>query len=286
MKYAIAVITSVAVLAALSGVAGAATIGSAYDTAVMNGGGSGFAPEVYFGLDESGTGPFSNRITLPALTGTNFGTPTSSTNVAFPQFGTSVDFDRSNTKEAIYLGNPVASGNSLSTTAIVWFNPDQVTTIRNIFMKASNTQSSTYMQWKMDVKSGLLRIVPVDYSTSPPQTTAVTAGAWHMAAFAWNHVTMKQDFYLDPVGGAAYATRTAVLGLYHDTEPLYIGSEQVNANSFEGLIDEVAVWDEYLTGAQIQAIFDAATIDVPEPATMSLLALGAVGMLVRRRRTR
>ena len=55
---------------------------------------------------------------------------------------------------------------------------------------------------------------------------------------------------------------------------------------FQGMIDDLAVWDEMLSPGDISTIYNNGLqgIGVPEPATMSLLGFGAIGMLARRKR--
>ncbi len=57
------------------------------------------------------------------------------------------------------------------------------------------------------------------------------------------------------------------------------------AYGFTGLMDEVAIWNRALTGADVLSLYNALTI--PEPGSAVLLSLRVlVGLLVRRRRKR
>ena len=53
-----------------------------------------------------------------------------------------------------------------------------------------------------------------------------------------------------------------------------------------GSIDEVTVWDEALSNAQIAALYNNGdgVITIPEPASLLLIALGSLAVLVRRTR--
>jgi hypothetical protein len=59
-----------------------------------------------------------------------------------------------------------------------------------------------------------------------------------------------------------------------------------NTNSFNGLIDEVAVWGRALTAAEVQAQYTAGITPIPEPVSLFLGTTGMVGVagVVWRRR--
>jgi hypothetical protein len=72
--------------------------------------------------------------------------------------------------------------------------------------------------------------------------------------------------------------------LYTGPADMWIG-QQFNGNddwTFRGFIDEVAIYNYALSPAQIAAHYSAA---VPEPgtATIAMVAVGAIGVLARRR---
>ena len=52
-----------------------------------------------------------------------------------------------------------------------------------------------------------------------------------------------------------------------------------------GSIDEVAIWDEALSNAQIAALYNNGNgTAVPEPTSLVILSLGSVAVLLRRSR--
>jgi len=61
-----------------------------------------------------------------------------------------------------------------------------------------------------------------------------------------------------------------------------IGKTEGNNGNFTGTLDEVKMFDTVLSQAQIQ---QEALIPIPEPASVGLLGIGALGLLARRRRS-
>jgi hypothetical protein len=57
---------------------------------------------------------------------------------------------------------------------------------------------------------------------------------------------------------------------------------QYGDKKFDGLLDEVAIWDVALSGDAIRDIYNDG---VPEPATVALLGLGGLALIRRRKRT-
>lgn len=104
-------------------------------------------------------------------------------------------------------------------------------------------------------------------------------GSWHHVAYT-NDANNAQSMYFDAVlvAGPAAGGPTAIGGM-NILAPLVIGTSR-NGGSFNGLLDEVRVYNTTLTLAEIRA-----ASGIPEPGTTSLVALiGLSGLMMRRRR--
>jgi len=72
--------------------------------------------------------------------------------------------------------------------------------------------------------------------------------------------------------------------LQDGVNPLGIGNQFERDRPFEGLIDELALYDYGLSEEQVREHF-AALQQVPEPGTAMLLLLGIAGWVARRRQS-
>jgi hypothetical protein len=81
-------------------------------------------------------------------------------------------------------------------------------------------------------------------------------------------------------GGAGDITPLA------STSGLHIGADRVGTGQFDGLIDEVAIWDRALDATDVSALYNGgAGINlVPEPSTALLLGMGLTFLGAGRRR--
>ncbi|GAB4451821.1 MAG: hypothetical protein OHK0029_01700 [Armatimonadaceae bacterium] len=117
----------------------------------------------------------------------------------------------------------------------------------------------------------------------------VVAGEWVFLALRHNQTTGDWAFDVNDtrliLSGVTFGTGESVLT---------IGRNPNFDSPFDGRIDNVFVFNEYLTDSQIdtirtggsEAILSFASSNAPEPATFGLLLMGAVPFVVKRIRNR
>jgi len=93
----------------------------------------------------------------------------------------------------------------------------------------------------------------------------------------------RLQFYVDGILRSTGGTLTGAIN--NSTQPVYIGFDNAGARWFDGMLDEVAIYDYALSADMIGQHYLAAAY-TPEPSTLALLSLGALGLLAHARRRR
>ena len=108
-------------------------------------------------------------------------------------------------------------------------------------------------------------------------------------ASTWTHVAVTVSSggtITHYINGVGVAGATAVFFGETNTNPLYIGSRADNFTFMDGLLDDVAIFDEVLDAGQIATISsgDFGAFIIPEPSAAALFGLASLGLFMRRRR--
>lgn len=128
-------------------------------------------------------------------------------------------------------------------------------------------------------------------AVNAPSGLAGDDDVWYNLAVTWDGAAGTSTIYVN--GAAAFTvTESEMAQAIVDGGVWNIGIDPTNANrGFNGYIDDIAMWDEALTPAEINNIYqgglagvDAVTAVVPEPATLGLLGLAFGGLVMMRRR--
>ncbi|MFT6861986.1 MAG: hypothetical protein ACJAVK_000540, partial [Akkermansiaceae bacterium] len=102
---------------------------------------------------------------------------------------------------------------------------------------------------------------------------AVETGAWTHLAVSYDSGSQTKRLYVNGVLAASNSSGNLYSPNGPQSENFHIGSGADNGTSFyfDGLIDEVALWDEALTSAEVQDVMDKGVPGGP-PAVTSFLA--------------
>ena len=126
----------------------------------------------------------------------------------------------------------------------------------------------------------------VDYYS--PVLPAVSDGQWHQVGFTWDATGggangSRTTFYIDGVNVGFQDSGAGAAGLRAETnlDMLDIGRRRADANGQQWLgdIDELAIWHSLRTDADFANDYAAGLGTAPEPSTIALLAVGAVGLI-------
>jgi hypothetical protein len=103
---------------------------------------------------------------------------------------------------------------------------------------------------------------------------------------AWHHVTIRRtgatfETFIDGVLAGSEVSALPVGDVAHT---LRLG--EAEGFELDGLLDEVAIYDRALTGAEIVQLANDRTGSIAEPGTLALLGVGLIGLGYRARRSR
>jgi hypothetical protein len=100
-------------------------------------------------------------------------------------------------------------------------------------------------------------------------------GRWYHVAYAFDRNTASQSLYLD---GALVASGAQTKTIAYDAQPVQIGQTE-NFGFVNGLIDEAAIYNRALSGAEVAAIFNAGAAGKSLPGTGDLDDPNGVGLV-------
>jgi len=165
---------------------------------------------------------------------------------------------------------------STAYTAMAWVNFANATGDNMVF--GQNGVDGNTPTLHLGSRGGSLHSGHWGDDLGPDQGFAVNSlpGTWHHVAYT-NDTAGTQQIYFD--GNLVVGPGATGTGGSMDLSQLVLIGSSNNGGSFNGMVDEVKVFNTVLTPAEIQS---ARTV-VPEPASIALLAIGG-GLFARRRR--
>jgi len=100
--------------------------------------------------------------------------------------------------------------------------------------------------------------IPVGWGRTSVTDITLTAGTWYHLFINWNPGEVRYDIYLNGVKQTTTkGSAPTHAGLFQEADTVLIG--KFFGSYFNGLIDEVEIFDAAVTESQIEAIFDADT---------------------------
>lgn len=95
--------------------------------------------------------------------------------------------------------------------------------------------------------------------TSSDSTSLFTAGVWHHVAVTLDASASSMELYVDGVN-VADTESGSITSIYNSNNDFFVGSRKANGtytDFFDGLIDEVRVWNDIRTSGEISANYDS-----------------------------
>ena len=183
------------------------------------------------------------------------------------KYGSGLSFDGAND----YLTVPNSpslniSGNAL--TLSTWINPNTASTGDHVLMGKhwNTTMTSPYYQYGLELQNnGTRPVFQIGTATGvqvASMTSTLTKGVWSHLAIAWNGATAQ--FY---VNGVLVSSGSLSAAITARSNPLRIGADADAAQNYQGLLDDVRVYNTALIQTQIQADMNTPVGGAPPPDT-------------------
>jgi glucose/arabinose dehydrogenase len=207
----------------------------------------------------------------------NNGTVNGATSTASGRFGRALSFDGVNDRVDV----PDAASLELTSalTLEAWVKP----TTSRLHAPAITKETSNFYTYRLEA-GGELKGVPEGYISDGPwswedaeDTKELPTGSWSHLALTYGGDVMR--LYVD---GKLVSTRTAPKPTVNGLQ-LTIGANNRFANFYEGLIDEVRIYNRALSAAEVEADMNAAVSSTPPgdsvapSAPANLQANGSLG---------
>ncbi|SVD76640.1 uncharacterized protein METZ01_LOCUS429494, partial [marine metagenome] len=166
--------------------------------------------------------------------------------LGFSQTNYSLSFD--GVDDYTDMGGPVINQPSVLTVSS-WFKVNSTSSVNYIFNHGNGGEVKVFIN-----NGSLVAWIKTTTGYLNQLTASVTTGQWyHYAVSFENNSAIK--LYLD--GSEVQSHSIDNVTLYSSDGNLTFGmSNNEDGNPFSGLIDEVAVWDDALTDAEITALYN------------------------------
>jgi fibronectin type 3 domain-containing protein len=197
----------------------------------------------------------------------NTGTITGAAWTSQGRFGNALDFNGSGNKVRIPGSSSLNLGAAMTLSA--WIQP---TVQQDVWNTILHRQTENYILTASGNRGGLHPAAGGSSMGIVDAPDAIPVGTWTHLASTYDGWNLR--LY---VNGVQVASRVGGSAMAATTNPLWIGGNQPYGEHFEGLIDEVRVYNRALTQAEVQTdmsapILPAAADTTPPPAPAGLAA--------------
>jgi len=175
------------------------------------------------------------------------------------KFNNSADFELDNSE---YLSITDASQTGLDITGEItisfWVKPESTPNLEHVMVSQCNQTPSPRnesFRLKIDPDDKIEFMLSNDSTNevNAYSSTALSNGVWYHVAATLNQVTDEMQIYID--GSADGNAVSYTNNIYDSAAPLTIGAQGNPSNYFDGLIDEVIIWDTALSATEIQELY-------------------------------
>jgi hypothetical protein len=206
--------------------------------------------------------------------------------------GNALSFDGMN--DYVSVGDALELNPTFAVTVSAWIKAASVTGYPPIAKKSGlgSTQGYGYaLEAHFNPKgtgpgAGLI-VSTAGPSAVWPNWADITTDHWYFVAGVYDG-TWLTTYWGDAANTPIALSRVPGSGnIAPSTNPLYIGSDPSNPSRFfDGLIDEVRVYDRALTGGEITDVYRVPAA-VPEPASVvcGIIGLGMIGAYIKKHRS-
>ena len=172
--------------------------------------------------------------------------------LAAAKIGGGLDFENSDGADRIDVGTFDVSGTGV--TVSTWIKPETNGTDQRIISKAtSNATADQYWQLNHEVGSTEFRVKAGGITDRLIVTTSLLAGHWYHFVGTYDGTTIR--LYQDgiEVGSLVHSVGGAVST--NGAAPVSIGDSPLGGRPYDGMIDEVRVYERALTATDVTTLF-------------------------------
>lgn len=224
------------------------TLTEGVETGGSGGGGGGGVPTglvAAYGFDEG-----SGSSVADSSGHSNAGTVSGASWSTSGKFGKALDFDGTNDKVSVADSNSLDLTNGMTVSA--WVKPDALGGYRTVLMKERGSNLSYALYGGTDTSNRPAVELPGNQRLAP---SAVSTGSWTHLAGTYDGANMR--IY---VNGVEVSSEPETMTITTSSNPLSIGGNTPWGEYFDGLIDEVRVYNRALSQSEIQTDKDVSVV--------------------------